>query len=36
MREAKFIKNNIDKWNQYQHEESSDPDEMADRFITLL
>ncbi|MEO9004032.1 MAG: stage II sporulation protein M [Ginsengibacter sp.] len=36
MREAKFIKNSVDKWNQYQHEETSDPDEMADRFITLL
>ena len=36
MREARFIKKNVDKWNQYQHEESSDPDEMADRFVTLL
>jgi uncharacterized membrane protein SpoIIM required for sporulation len=36
MREARFIKKNVDKWNQYQHEESSDPDEMANRFITLL
>lgn len=36
MREAKFIKKNIEKWNQYQHKETSDPDEMADRFITLL
>ncbi|MEO8412779.1 MAG: stage II sporulation protein M [Ginsengibacter sp.] len=36
MREARFIKKNVDKWNQYQHEESRDPDEMADRFITLL
>src|SRR5882757_10522984 len=36
MREARFIKKNVDKWNQYQHEESKDPDEMADRFITLL
>lgn len=36
MREARFIKKNVDKWNQYQHEESQDPDEMANRFITLL
>lgn len=36
MREARFIKKNVDKWNQYQHEETQDPDEMADRFITLL
>ena len=36
MREARFIKKNVDKWNQYQHEETKDPDEMADRFITLL
>jgi len=36
MREARFIKKNVDKWNQYQHEESQDPDEMADRFVTLL
>ena len=36
MREARFIKKNVEKWNQYQHEETKDPDEMADRFITLL
>jgi uncharacterized membrane protein SpoIIM required for sporulation len=36
MREAKFIKKNAEKWNQYQHEETNDPDDMADRFITLL
>lgn len=36
MREARFIKKNVDKWNKYQHEESSDPDEMANRFVTLL
>ena len=36
MREARFIKKNVDKWNRYQHEESDDPDEMADRFVTLL
>ncbi|MEO8721449.1 MAG: stage II sporulation protein M [Ginsengibacter sp.] len=36
MREARFIKKNVDKWNQYQHEKAKDPDEIADRFITLL
>jgi len=36
MREARFIKKNVEKWNQYQREETKDPDEMADRFITLL
>jgi uncharacterized membrane protein SpoIIM required for sporulation len=36
MREARFIKKNVDKWNQYQHEKTNDPDEIADRFITLL
>ncbi len=36
MREARFIKKNVDKWNQYQQEETQDPDEMADRFVTLL
>ena len=36
MREARFIKKNVDKWNQYQQEETKDPDEMADRFVTLL
>ena len=36
MREARFIKKNVEKWNEYQHSETNDPDEMADRFITLL
>ncbi|MEO9022170.1 MAG: stage II sporulation protein M [Ginsengibacter sp.] len=36
MREARFIKKNVDKWNQYQYEETRDPDEMAERFVTLL
>jgi len=36
MREARFIKKNVEKWNRFQHEETKDPDEMADRFITLL
>ncbi len=36
MREAMFIKKNVDKWNQYQHEAASDPDETAERFTTLI
>ena len=36
MREARFIKKNVDKWTKYQHLESDDPDELADRFVTLL
>ena len=36
MREARFIKKNVEKWNEYQHSETADPDEIADRFITLL
>lgn len=36
MREARFIKKNVEKWNKFQKEETNDPDEMADRFITLL
>ncbi|MBL0358696.1 MAG: stage II sporulation protein M [Chitinophagaceae bacterium] len=36
MREGMFIKRNVDKWNQYQHEKTSDPDETAERFITLV
>ncbi len=36
MREALFIKRNAEKWQIYQQEPSSDADEQADRFITLL
>jgi uncharacterized membrane protein SpoIIM required for sporulation len=36
MREAMFIKKNVEKWNQYQQEKSTDPDETAQRFITLV
>jgi uncharacterized membrane protein SpoIIM required for sporulation len=36
MREGMFIKRNVDKWNQYQHEKTDDPDETAERFITLV
>ena len=36
MREAMFIKKNADKWNEYQHSPSADPDETAERFVTLI
>ncbi len=36
MREALFIKKNAKKWNEYQHLQTEDPDQLADRFITLL
>jgi uncharacterized membrane protein SpoIIM required for sporulation len=36
MREALFIKKNADKWTEYQHLQTEDPDQVADRFITLL
>jgi len=36
MREGMFIKKNVDKWNQYQHNPTNDPDETAERFITLV
>jgi uncharacterized membrane protein SpoIIM required for sporulation len=36
MREAMFIKKNVEKWNDYQHKPSADPDETAERFITLI
>ncbi len=36
MREAMFIKKNVEKWNTYQQEKSTDPDETAQRFITLI
>lgn len=36
MREALFIKRNRDKWIRYQREQTQDPDEQAERFITLL
>jgi uncharacterized membrane protein SpoIIM required for sporulation len=36
MREARFIKKNVDKWTEYQNQETNNPDEVADRFITLL
>lgn len=36
MREGMFIKRNVDKWNSYQQEKTDDPDEMAERFVTLV
>ena len=36
MREGMFIKKNVDKWNEYQHSETDNPDETAERFITLV
>jgi uncharacterized membrane protein SpoIIM required for sporulation len=36
MREAMFIKKNLEKWNTYQQEPSTNPDETAQRFITLI
>lgn len=36
MREARFIKQNADKWQHYQHSHTENPDETADRFITLI
>lgn len=36
MREAMFIKRNAEKWQEYQEHPTSDPDDQAERFITLL
>ncbi len=36
MREALFIKKNVQKWQEYEHFEADDPDEMAGRFTTLV
>lgn len=36
MREAMFIKKNAEKWRTYQHQETTNPDETAERFITLI
>jgi len=36
MREAMFIKKNADKWNEYQHSPTDDPDETAERFVSLI
>jgi len=36
MREALFIKKNAQKWQEYEHFKTDDPDEMAGRFTTLV
>ena len=36
MREAMFIKKNADKWNEYQHSPTDNPDETAERFVSLI
>ncbi len=36
MREGLFLKKNIKKWKQYQAENATDPDEMANRFTDLV
>ncbi len=35
MREALFVKQNAAKWEQYENMQSSSPDELAERFITV-
>ncbi len=36
MREAMFIKKNAEKWKEFQHSPTDNPDETAERFITLI
>ena len=36
MREALFIKRNAEKWKNYQHDETDNPDEKAECFINLI
>ncbi len=36
MREGRFIKINVKRWNSYQKTKAKDPDETADRFVNLL
>jgi uncharacterized membrane protein SpoIIM required for sporulation len=36
MREAMFIKKNAEKWKEYQQSPTDNPDETAERFITLI
>lgn len=36
MREAMFIKKNAEKWKEYQHSPTDNPDETAERFVTLI
>lgn len=35
MREGKFIKQNVDRWESYK-DDTKDPDELADRFVSLV
>jgi uncharacterized membrane protein SpoIIM required for sporulation len=35
MREAQFLKQNKDRWQQYERLPTNDPDELADRFVQL-
>jgi uncharacterized membrane protein SpoIIM required for sporulation len=35
MRESLFIKQNANKWKQYENAETQDPDEIAERFISI-
>ena len=35
MREALFVKQNSGKWRAYEQLQSSNPDELADRFIDI-
>lgn len=36
MREGRFLKKNMAKWQQYQYMPATDPDEMADQFTELV
>ncbi|HNU86956.1 MAG TPA: stage II sporulation protein M [Ferruginibacter sp.] len=36
MREAMFIKKNAEKWNEYQHAPTDNPDITAERFVDLI
>jgi len=36
MREAMFIKKNAEKWKEYQHSPTDNPDETAERFVGLI
>ncbi len=36
MREARFIKKNVEKWSHYQNTKPENPDDMANRFVNLL
>ncbi|MBK7434375.1 MAG: stage II sporulation protein M [Chitinophagaceae bacterium] len=36
MREAMFIKKNAERWKEYQHEQTDNPDVTAERFVNLI